>query len=187
MDTGGPLLCFGATATLRSASGERARRARRAVDRPGHDRRPTPTSCCVGLDVPRAGLRHRLVLRAPRVPQADGDRRRRRDRRRDGRRRRSPTRGSRSPRSRPTIRRVPEAEAALDRQRRVAAMPSRAAARRGRRGRDADQRRARLGRVPPRDGRGRSPRRAITAALTRARGGSVPIPASPACTAPRSR
>ena len=35
MDTGGPLLCLGATATLRSATGERTLEARGAVDGPG--------------------------------------------------------------------------------------------------------------------------------------------------------
>ena len=86
MDTGGPLLCFDATATLRSASGERSLALDELWTGPGTTS-ARPDELLVALDVPAPCRRNRLVLRAPRVPPADGDRGRRRDRRRDGGRR----------------------------------------------------------------------------------------------------
>ena len=84
METGGPLVCLGATATLRSPSGTRwvaiedlwagpgaTTAERRRAPRRGRRSRP--------------GRGHRQRLPAARVPAPDGDRRRRRDRRRDRR------------------------------------------------------------------------------------------------------
>ena len=48
MDTGGPLLCFGASADLRSASGERALPLERALDRTGGDRRRSARAARAG-------------------------------------------------------------------------------------------------------------------------------------------
>ena len=54
MDTGGPLLCFGASATLQSGTGGARGAARRALDRAGDDgcRRG---ELLVGIDVPAPG------------------------------------------------------------------------------------------------------------------------------------
>ena len=86
METGGPLICFGATATLQSPSGSSGGRGRRPLAGPGrHDgrgrraARRDPRS--------RSGRRHGQRLPPARVPAADGDRRRRRDGRRHARRR----------------------------------------------------------------------------------------------------
>ena len=161
METGGPLICLGATvdpalgrrarapSPSRSSSPARARRSRTgdellvAVDVPA----PAPGT---GSAYVRLEYRRQMeiaVVGATAVVTLDG-------------RPRAATPGSPSRRSRPTIRRVPEAEAALaggdggrrggDRGRRP----------RGRRGVRPDLRRARLGALSPRDGRGdRAPRR----------------------------
>ena len=63
-------------------------RARRAVDRPGHDVRDAERAARRRRR-PGAGRRHRLGVRAPRVPPPDGDRGGRRDRGRHARRRRA--------------------------------------------------------------------------------------------------
>ena len=79
----------------------------------------------------------------------------------------------------PTIRRVPEAEAALA----GTDGGADAIAARGRRGRERPRRRSATCAARPTTARAMAEvitRRAIAAALTRARGGSVPIPASPA-------
>ena len=51
MDTGGPLLCFGARATCGRSAGARAVPLGRALDRPGDDRR-RPEELLVALDLP---------------------------------------------------------------------------------------------------------------------------------------
>ena len=52
MDTGGPLLCFGRDGDPAVGRGGAARRARRAVDRPGIDLGRAPRSCWSAIDVP---------------------------------------------------------------------------------------------------------------------------------------
>jgi CO/xanthine dehydrogenase FAD-binding subunit len=176
MDTGGPLLCFGATATLRSASGERSVALDELWTGPGSTS-ATTEELLVAIDVPppasgtgscyvRLEYRKQMeiaIVGATAVVTVDGD-----------------VTDSRIAITAltPTIRRVPEAEAALTGTSgdagavRVAAAAAAAAATpisdvRG----SADYRRAMAEVIAS---------RAITAALTRARGGSVPIPASPA-------
>ena len=63
MDTGGPLLCFGATATLRSAPGERTVALDELWTGPGYDVGDVPTSCSSAVDVPApaAGTGSRYV------------------------------------------------------------------------------------------------------------------------------
>ena len=146
----------------RISSPGRARRSRRA------------TSCSSRSTLPRPRAGNRQRLRSARVPPADGDRGRRRDGRRHARRRR------RCPHARvaitalaPTIRRVPEAEEALIGQRRRTQAPSKR--------RRVPRRRQP---IPISDVRASEryrramaaviARRAIEAALARARGGDVP-------------
>jgi len=177
MDTGGPLLCFGATATLRSPSGER----RIALDElwtgPGTTS-ARPDELLVALDVPapaegsgscyvRLEYRRQMeiaVVGATAVVTVEGGRV-------------TDARVAITALT-PTIRRVPESEAALagpdgdDAAVGAAAAAAAAASTpisdvRG----SAEYRRAMAAVIA---------RRAITAALERARGGSVPIPASPA-------
>jgi CO/xanthine dehydrogenase FAD-binding subunit len=177
MDTGGPLLCFGATATLRSASGERSIELDELWTGPGSTS-ARPDELLVTLDVPapapRTGscyvrLEYRrqmeiAVVGASAVIAVDGDRV-------------VDARVAITALT-PTIRRVPEAESALvdtmgaDDAVEAAAAAAAAASKpisdvRG----SAEYRRAMAAVIA---------NRAITAALTRARGGSVPIPASPA-------
>jgi CO/xanthine dehydrogenase FAD-binding subunit len=177
MDTGGPLLCFDAAVTLRSATGERTIGLEALWTGPGKTS-AAPDELLVGVDLPApadgtgssyvrleyrrqmeiavVGATALVVLRDGNVIDA----------------RISITALT------PTIRRVPEAEAAL-----VGS------------GADADAvkaaaRAAAAAATPISDVRGSAEyrramaevmaRRAIAAALTRARGGSVPIPASPA-------
>ena len=178
MDTGGPLLCLGATATLRSASGERTLGLDELWTGPGQTV-ATPdellTSVQVPLPAPGTGsayvrLEYRrqmeiAVVGATAVVTVDGDRV-------------TDARIAITALA-PTIRRVPEAEAALDRHRRR----RRGDRGRGRRGRGAPPRRSATCAARPTTARAMAEviaRRAISAALTRARGGSVPIPASPA-------
>ena len=177
MDTGGPLLCFGATATLRSASGERSIELDELWTGPGstsarHDELlvaldvPSPAagtgSCYVRLEYRRQ--MEIAVVGATAVVTVEGDR----------------VVGARVAITAltPTIRRVPEAESALvgtdgaDDAVEAAADATAAASTpisdvRG----SAEYRRAMAAVIA---------NRAITAAITRARGGSVPIPASPA-------
>ena len=177
MDTGGPLLCFDATVTLRSATGERTMGLEALWTGPGKTSAapdellvavdlPAPAdgtgSCYVRLEYRRqmeiavVGATALVVLGDGKVIDA----------------RIAITALT------PTIRRVPEAEAALV-------------------GTDADAdavsaaaRATAAAATPISDVRGSAEyrramaevmaTRAITAALTRARGGSVPIPASPA-------
>ncbi len=176
MDTGGPLLCFGATATLRSASGERSVALDELWTGPGKNS-ATAEELLVGIDVPapaqgtgscyvRLEYRKQMeiaIVGATAVVTVDG--------------------GVTDARIAitaltPTIRRVPEAEASLtgtsgdaDGIRAAAAAAAAAATPisdvRG----SAEYRRAMAEVIAS---------RAITAALTRARGGSVSIPASPA-------
>ena len=177
MDTGGPLLCFGATATLRSAPGERSIELDELWTGPGSTS-ARPDELLVALDVPspaaRTGscyvrLEYRrqmeiAVVGATAVVTVEGDR----------------VVGARVAITAltPTIRRVPEAESALvgtdgaDDAVEAAAVATPAASMpisdvRG----SAEYRRAMAAVIAM---------RAITAAITRARGGSVPIPASPA-------
>jgi CO/xanthine dehydrogenase FAD-binding subunit len=177
MDTGGPLLCFGASATLRSPSGERSVGLDELWTGPGQTS-AQPDELLVSLDLPapadgtgscyvRLEYRRQMeiaVVGATAVVTIDGDRI-------------AAARVAITALT-PIIRRVPEAESAFagsdggaDA---VAAAAAAAAAAstpisdvRG----SADYRRAMAEVIAS---------RAITAALTRARGGTVPIPASPA-------
>jgi CO/xanthine dehydrogenase FAD-binding subunit len=177
MDTGGPLLCFGATATLRSPSGERSVGLDELWTGPGQTS-AQPDELLVSLDLPapadgtgscyvRLEYRRQMeiaVVGATAVVTIDGDRI-------------VDARVAITALT-PIIRRVPEAESAFagsdggaDA---VGAAAAAAAAAstpisdvRG----SADYRRAMAEVITS---------RAITAALTRARGGTVPIPASPA-------
>jgi len=177
MDTGGPLLCFGATATLRSSSGERSLELDELWTGPGAtSARPDELLVAIDLPAPAAGtgscyvrLEYRrqmeiAVVGATAVVTVDDDRI-------------ADARVAITALT-PTIRRVPEAESALtgtdggDAAVEVAAAEAAAAATpisdvRA----SAGYRRAMAAVIA---------NRAITAALTRARGGSVPIPASPA-------
>jgi CO/xanthine dehydrogenase FAD-binding subunit len=177
MDTGGPLLCFGATTTLRSASGERSIGLDELWTGPGSTS-ARPDELLVALDVPspavgtgscyvRLEYRRQMeiaVVGATAVVTVEGDR----------------VVGARVAITAltPTIRRVPEAESALvgtdgaeDAVKAAAAATAAASTPisdvRG----SAEYRRAMAAVIAS---------RAITAAITRARGGSVPIPASPA-------
>jgi len=177
MDTGGPLLCFGATATLRSASGERSVGLDDLWTGPGSTS-ARADELLVALDVPapsagtgscyvRLEYRRQMeiaVVGATAVVTVDGDRV-------------VDARVSITALT-PTIRRVSEAESALvgtdGGEDAVEAAAAAAAAAstpisdvRG----SAEYRRAMAAVIA---------NRAITAALTRARGGTVPIPASPA-------
>jgi CO/xanthine dehydrogenase FAD-binding subunit len=177
MDTGGPLLCFGATATLRSASGERSIDLAELWTGPGATSAGTD-ELLVALDVPspvagtgscyvRLEYRRQMeiaVVGAAAVVTVDGDRV-------------VDARVAITALT-PTIRRVPEAESALvgtdgaDDAVEAAAAAAAAASTpisdvRG----SAEYRRAMAAVIAS---------RAITAALTRARDGSIPIPASPA-------
>lgn len=177
MDTGGPLLCFGATATLRSASGERSIELDELWTGPGSTSARLD-ELLVALDVPspaagtgscyvRLEYRRQMeiaVVGATAVVTVEGGR----------------VVGARVAITAltPTIRRVPETESALvgtdgaDDAVEAAAAATAAASTpisdvRG----SAEYRRAMAAVIA---------NRAITAAITRARGGSVPIPASPA-------
>jgi len=177
MDTGGPLLCFGATASLRSASGERSIELDELWTGPGSTS-ARPDELLVALDVPspaagtgscyvRLEYRRQMeiaVVGATAVITVDGDRV-------------VDARVAITALT-PVIRRVPEAESALvgtdgaDDAVEAAAAAAAAASTaisdvRG----SAEYRRAMAAVIGS---------RAINAALTRARGGSVPIPASPA-------
>ena len=176
MDTGGPLLCFGATARLRSASGERSVALDELWTGPGATS-ATAGELLTGIDVPapasgtgssyvRLEYRKQMeiaIVGATAVVTVDG--------------------GITNARIAitaltPTIRRVPEAEAALtgtsgdaDAVRAAASAAAAAATPISDVRASADYRRAMAEVIAS---------RAITAALTRARGGSIPIPASPA-------
>jgi CO/xanthine dehydrogenase FAD-binding subunit len=177
MDTGGPLLCFGATATLRSASGERSVELDELWTGPGSTSARSD-ELLVALDVPapsagtgssyvRLEYRRQMeiaVVGATAVVTVDGDRI-------------VDARVAITALT-PTIRRVPAAESALagmdggegavEPAAPAPAAPSTPISDvRG----SAEYRRAMAAVMA---------NRAITAALTRARGGSVPIPASPA-------
>ena len=177
MDTGGPLLCLGATVTLRSSTGKRSLALDELWTGPGQTAATAQellTAVHVPLPAPGTGsayvrLEYRrqmeiAVVGATAVVTLEGDRV-------------ADARIAITALA-PTIRRVPEAEAALagsdggDEAIAAAAAAAASAA------------------TPISDVRGSAvyrtamaeviTRRAITAALTRARGGSVPIPASPA-------
>jgi CO/xanthine dehydrogenase FAD-binding subunit len=177
MDTGGPLLCFGAVAVLRSGSGERSVALDELWTAPGKTS-AAPDELLVALELPaptpgtgscyvRLEYRRQMeiaVVGATGVLTVDGDR--------VGDARIAITALT------PTIRRVPEAEAALDGTDggadAIAAAAAAAAAAstpisdvRA----SADNRRAMAEVMAA---------RAITASLARARGDDVPIPASPA-------
>jgi CO/xanthine dehydrogenase FAD-binding subunit len=177
MDTGAPLLCFGATATLRSPSGERSVALDELWTGPGQTS-ARPDELLVWLDLPapapgtgssyvRLEYRRQMeiaVVGAAAVVTVEGDRV-------------TDARVAITALT-PTIRRVPQAEAALtgtdggaDSIAASAAAAAAAAAPisdvRG----SAEYRRAMADVIAG---------RAIAAALTRARGGAVPIPASPA-------
>ena len=177
MDTGAPLLCFGATATLRSLSGERAVGLAELWTGPGQtSARPDELLVSLEMPVPAAGtgssyvrLEYRrqmeiAVVGAAVVVVLDGDRI-------------SDARVAITALA-PTIRRIPEAEFVLTgSDGGVDAVAAGAAA-------------AAAASSPISDVRGSAnyrramaeviARRAIAAALTRAGGGVVPIPASPA-------
>jgi CO/xanthine dehydrogenase FAD-binding subunit len=177
MDTGGPLLCFDATVTLRSAAGERTIGLDALWTGPGttsaaHDELlvavdlPAPApgtgSCYVRLEY-RRQMEIAVVGATALVVLADGDV--------------TDARIAITALT-PTIRRVPEAESAL-----VGTAGDADAVR-------AAARAAAAAATPISDVRGSAEyrramaevmaTRAVTAALTRARGGSVPVPASPA-------
>jgi CO/xanthine dehydrogenase FAD-binding subunit len=177
MDTGGPLLCFGATATLRSASGERSIELDQLWTGPGSTSARSD-ELLVGIDMPapsagagssyvRLEYRRQMeiaVVGATAVLTVDGDRI-------------VDARVAITALT-PTIRRVPQAESALaDSDGGEGAIEAASAA-------------AAAASTPISDVRGSAgyrramaaviANRAITAALTRARGGSVPIPASAA-------
>ena len=177
MDTGGPLLCFGATVTLRSPSGERSIALDELWTGPGTTS-ARPDELLVAIDMPASAegtgscyvrLEYRrqmeiAVVGATAVVTVDGDRV-------------TDARVAITALT-PTIRRVPESEAALvgtgggDHAVEASAAAAAAASTpisdvRG----SAEYRRAMAEVIAG---------RAIAAALTRARGGSVPIPASPA-------
>jgi CO/xanthine dehydrogenase FAD-binding subunit len=177
MDTGGPLLCFGATATLRSAGGERSLGLDELWTGPGTTS-ARPDELLVGLDLPapaagtgscyvRLEYRRQMeiaVVGATAVVSVDGGRV-------------ADARVAITALT-PTIRRVPEAESTL-----VGTDGSEGAV-------EAAAAAAAAASTPISDVRGSAEyrramaevmaTRAVTAALTRARGGSVPIPASPA-------
>jgi CO/xanthine dehydrogenase FAD-binding subunit len=183
MDTGAPLLCFGATATLRSPSGERSVALDELWTGPGKtSARPDELLVSLELPAPAAGtgssyvrLEYRrqmeiAVVGAAAVVTVEDDRI-------------TDARVAITALT-PVIRRVPEAESALTGTEggaeAVAASAAAAAAAstpitdvRG----TADYRRAMAEVIAG---------RAITAALTRARGGTVPIPASAALHGMRS-
>jgi CO/xanthine dehydrogenase FAD-binding subunit len=176
MDTGGPLLCFDATVTLRSSTGERTIGLEALWTGPGKTS-ATSDELLVAVDLPapapgtgscyvRLEYRRQMeiaVVGATALVVVDGD-----------------VTGARIAITAltPTIRRVPEAEAAL-----VGTAADADAVR-------AAARAAAEAATPISDVRGSAEYRramaevivgrAITAALTRARGGSVPVPASPA-------
>ena len=177
MDTGGPLLCFGATATLRSASGQRSVELDELWTGPGSTSAGTD-ELLVALDVPgtsvgtgssyvRLEYRRQMeiaVVGATAVVTVEGDRV-------------VDARVAITALT-PTIRRIAEAESALvgtdgaaDAVEAAAGAAAEASTPisdvRG----SAEYRRAMAAVIA---------NRAITAAITRARGGSVPIPASPA-------
>jgi CO/xanthine dehydrogenase FAD-binding subunit len=177
MDTGGPLLCFGATATLRSPSGERSIGLDELWTGPGATS-AADDELLVALDVPapapatgscyvRLEYRRQMeiaVVGATAVVAIDGDRVR--------------DASIAITALSPTIRRVPDAEGVLNGSDGGAEAVTTAAAA------------AAAAATPISDVRGSAEyrramaevmaRRAIAAAVTRARGGSVPIPASPA-------
>jgi CO/xanthine dehydrogenase FAD-binding subunit len=177
MDTGGPLLCFGATVTLRSPSGERSIALDELWTGPGTTS-ARPDELLVAIDVPapaegtgscyvRLEYRRQMeiaVVGATAMVTVDGDRV-------------TDARVAITALT-PTIRRVPEAEAALvgtsgddDAVEASAAAAAAAATPISDVRASAEYRRAMAEVIAG---------RAIAAALTRARGGSVPIPASPA-------
>ena len=177
MDTGGPLLCFGATTTLRSAAGERSIELDELWTGPGSTS-ASPEELLVAIDVPAPGagtgssyvrLEYRrqmeiAVVGATAVVTVDGDRI-------------VDARVAITALT-PTIRRVPEAESALigtdggDAAVEAAAAAAAAASTPISDVRASAEYRRAMAAVMA--------NRAITAALTRARGGDVPIPASPA-------
>ena len=177
MDTGGPLLCFGATAILQSGSGERSVGLDDLWTGPGSTS-ARPDELLVALDIPapsagtgscyvRLEYRRQMeiaVVGATAVVTVDGGRI-------------VDARVSITALT-PTIRRVPDAESALAgsdggegaAQAAAAAAAAASAPISDVRG-SAEYRRAMAAVIA---------NRAITSALTRARGGDVPIPASPA-------
>ena len=179
METGGPLLCFGAVVVLASAGGERRARLDACSTGPGRtDARPDELLVRIELPAPAAQsgscyarLEYRrqmeiAVVGATCSVVLDGGRI-------------AAARVAITALA-PTILRVPEAETALA----GSDGGDDAVARRrcgGRRRRHADLRRACHGRVPHGDGR-RHRQARIAAAIARARAGAaaVPIPASPA-------
>ena len=72
MDTGGPLLCFGATATLRSSSGERSLGLDELWTGPGATS-ARPDELLVEIDLPAPAAGTGVVLRPARVPPPDGE------------------------------------------------------------------------------------------------------------------
>ena len=83
METGGPLICFGATATLQSPSGPRQVAIDDLWTGPGATT-GRGDELLVEIQVPAPRRRHGQRLPPARVPAADGDRRRRRNGRRHG-------------------------------------------------------------------------------------------------------
>ena len=175
MEVGGPLMCFGATVTLQSQGGKRSVAVADLFAGPGR------TTARAGRAPHRGGdaassRGDRELLRPPRVQAADGDRGRRRHRGRD-------VRGDRVGAAKvaitalaPTVRLVPAAEEALvgsDGGRAAAEPAAQAAAEASEPISDVraseDYRRAMAAVLA---------RRAIEAAVARARGVSIAVPAS---------
>ena len=181
MDTGGPLLCFGATATLRSRRGERSIALDELWTGPG-GHRPRPTSCWWRSTLLRrppdrscyVRLEYRrqmeiAVVGATAVVTLDGGSVRRR--------------AHRDHRAHPDDPPRARGRSGVERERRRRRGGRRELLRRRRRRGDPDQRRPRVGRVPPGDGRGHRAARDRGRARTRRAVATVPIPASPRCTA----
>ena len=86
METGGPLVCFDATVTLQSGGGSRELPVAELFAGPGQTTADAG-ELLTAVDIPEPAAGTGLVLRAARVPKADGDRGRGRNRsRRPGRR-----------------------------------------------------------------------------------------------------
>ena len=172
MESGSPLIVFGASVEVAGPGGTPHRRRSTSCSSGRGRRRLAAGELITG--VVRAGAARRLGqrVRPAGVPADDGDRRRRRRRARHARRRR---RGARTPgsRSRPSRRHAstrrpsPRRCAGRSRRRRRSRTPPRRRARRLR----ADRRRPRHCRLPARDGAG-DRRRALERAVERARASS---------------
>ena len=176
METGGPLVCLGATATLRSPSGTRSVAIEDLWVGPGKTT-AAPDELLVGVDVPAPGTRHGKRVPPARVPTADGDRRRGSDGRRDGYRRDRHGCASghdsalRNDQTRPRSRGGARWERRWQRGNRERRSGSRHSG-------NPYLRRARIGRLPARHGGSDRPARDRIGALTRPRGERMKVAAT---------